>query len=86
MDNTTLLNHLLAQEQIRLGPAPFLKQAPPPLPEYWDFERVECMLLVSRLKAGTGTELAPCEGNHLKEKENVQKLFCQSHLGRTIVP
>jgi ADP-ribosylglycohydrolase len=45
MDNSTLLNHLLSQGQIALDPAPFLKQAPSPLPEDWDFERVEGMLL-----------------------------------------
>jgi ADP-ribosylglycohydrolase len=45
MNNATLLNQLFAQGQIALEPAPFLKQAPSPLPEGWDFERVEGMLL-----------------------------------------
>jgi ADP-ribosyl-[dinitrogen reductase] hydrolase len=45
MNNTTLLEQLLSQGQIALEPAPFLKQAPSPLPEDWDFERVEGMLL-----------------------------------------
>jgi ADP-ribosyl-[dinitrogen reductase] hydrolase len=45
MNNAALLNQLLAQGQIALEPAPFLKQAPSPLPEDWDFERVEGVLL-----------------------------------------
>ena len=45
MDNTTLMDHLLAQGQLSLEPSPFLKQAPSPLPKDWDFERVEGMLL-----------------------------------------
>jgi ADP-ribosyl-[dinitrogen reductase] hydrolase len=45
MNNTTLLNHLLAQGKISLEPTPFLNQGPSPLPEDWDFGRVEGMLL-----------------------------------------
>lgn len=45
MDNTSLLNHLLAQGKIALEPSPFLSRAPSPLPEDWDFGRVEGMLL-----------------------------------------
>jgi len=44
MDNTILLNHLLAQGKITLEPDPLLHQAPYPLPEDWDFDRVEGML------------------------------------------
>ena len=44
MNNAALLNQLLAQGQIALEPAPFLNRAPSPLPEDWDFERVEGML------------------------------------------
>jgi ADP-ribosyl-[dinitrogen reductase] hydrolase len=45
MDNSSLLNHLLDQEKIALEPAPLLNRAPSALPEDWDFERVEGMLL-----------------------------------------
>ena len=45
MNNTTLLHHLLAQEKIALEPAPLLNRAPSPLPQDWDFVRVEGMLL-----------------------------------------
>jgi ADP-ribosyl-[dinitrogen reductase] hydrolase len=45
MDNTKLLNRLLAQGKIALEPAPLFNLAPLPLPEDWDFERVEGMLL-----------------------------------------
>lgn len=45
MDNTVLLKQLLAQGQVALEPATFLGQAPLPLPEDWNFERVEGMLL-----------------------------------------
>ena len=45
MNNTTLLNHLLAQGKIALEPASLLNRAPSPLPEDWDFECVEGMLL-----------------------------------------
>jgi hypothetical protein len=45
MNNTTLLNHLLAQGKISLEPTPFLNQGPFPLPEDWDFGHVEGMLL-----------------------------------------
>lgn len=45
MDNSPLLDQLLRQRQIALEPAPFLNQAPSPLPEDWDFGRVEGMLL-----------------------------------------
>jgi ADP-ribosyl-[dinitrogen reductase] hydrolase len=45
MDNTTVLNRLLVQGKIALEPAPFLSLAPSPLPEDWDFGRVEGMLL-----------------------------------------
>ena len=45
MNNTTLLNQLLAQGKIALEPANLLNQAPSPLPEDWDYGRVEGMLL-----------------------------------------
>lgn len=45
MDNPTLLNQLLAQGEIALEPANLINQSPSPLPEDWDFERVEGMLL-----------------------------------------
>ena len=45
MDKTTLLNHLLVQGKIALEPASFLNRVPSPLPEGWDFDRVEGMLL-----------------------------------------
>lgn len=45
MDPSSLLNHLLAQGKIALEPAPILNQVPSPLPEDWDFGRVEGMLL-----------------------------------------
>jgi ADP-ribosyl-[dinitrogen reductase] hydrolase len=40
-----LLNQLLAQGKIAIEPAPLLNRAPSPLPEDWDFARVEGMLL-----------------------------------------
>lgn len=45
MDNKTLLNQFLVQRQIALESAPFLDQAPPPMPDDLAFERVEGMLL-----------------------------------------
>lgn len=45
MDNIPLLSQLLAQRKIALEPAAFLEQTPVPLPENWDFEHVEGMLL-----------------------------------------
>lgn len=45
MKNTTLLNQFLAQRTIALEPTALLEQAPPLLPDDWDFERVEGMLL-----------------------------------------
>ncbi|NPV75315.1 MAG: ADP-ribosylglycohydrolase family protein [Anaerolineae bacterium] len=45
LDNITLLDRLLAQGKIALQPSIFLKQSPSPLPENWDFERVEGMML-----------------------------------------
>jgi ADP-ribosylglycohydrolase len=45
LNNTNLLNHLVDGGKISLEPAPFLRQAPAPLPEDWEFERVEGMLL-----------------------------------------
>ncbi|MGW8250244.1 MAG: ADP-ribosylglycohydrolase family protein [Anaerolineales bacterium] len=44
-DNTALLDRLLAEGQIALEPAPFLRQMPAPLPPDWDFAHVEGMLL-----------------------------------------
>ncbi len=45
MDNSILLDQLLAQGKLALEPAAGLKQAPLPLPDKWDFDRVEGMLL-----------------------------------------
>jgi ADP-ribosyl-[dinitrogen reductase] hydrolase len=45
MNNTILLNQFLAHGKIALEPAPFFEQVPSPLPDAWDFERVEGMLL-----------------------------------------
>jgi ADP-ribosylglycohydrolase len=45
MDSSSLLNSLLAQRKIALESASFLKRVPHPLPEDWEFERVEGMLL-----------------------------------------
>lgn len=45
MENSILLHRLLAQGKIALKPASSLKQAPLPLPDKWDFDRVEGMLL-----------------------------------------
>ena len=45
MDNSALLEQLIAQGRIELGPSGFLKHPPSPMPNDWDFERVEGMLL-----------------------------------------
>jgi ADP-ribosyl-[dinitrogen reductase] hydrolase len=45
LDNTALLHSLLSQGQIALQEAPFLAQAPLPMPAGWDFARAEGMLL-----------------------------------------
>lgn len=45
IDNTDLLKKLLFHNQIELEDAPFLSTNPTPLPEDWDFFRVEGMLL-----------------------------------------
>lgn len=44
-DNITLLNQLFTQGKVELERSAFLDQPPPPLPETWNFERVEGMLL-----------------------------------------
>lgn len=45
IDNTSLLHQLLSQGQMALEESIFLNQSPTPLPEEWDYERVEGMLL-----------------------------------------
>ena len=45
IDNTALLHQLLSQGLIALEEAAFLTLSPTPLPEKWDFERVEGLLL-----------------------------------------
>ena len=45
INNTMLLQELFSRNQIALENAPFLKTSPAPLPEGWDFECVEGMLL-----------------------------------------
>lgn len=45
IDNTELLQDLFSQKQIALENASFLKAIPDALPEDWDFERIEGMLL-----------------------------------------
>lgn len=49
-DKTELLNQLLAKGKIALEVLPFLETEPAPLPERWDFERVEGMLLILQCK------------------------------------
>jgi len=44
-NNTLLLKQLLSQGQIKMADAAFLTMVPPQLPEGWDFDRVEGMLL-----------------------------------------
>lgn len=45
VDSPLVLNRLLSQGKIALEPAAFLARPPAALPEDWDFERVEGMLL-----------------------------------------
>jgi ADP-ribosyl-[dinitrogen reductase] hydrolase len=45
IDNTSLLRQLLSRREIEMEAAPFLNQEPAPLPDTWDFARVEGMLL-----------------------------------------
>jgi ADP-ribosyl-[dinitrogen reductase] hydrolase len=45
IDNTDLLRTLFAQNRIRMQAAPFLYEAPEPLPGNFDFDRVDGMLL-----------------------------------------
>lgn len=45
MDNTNLLHQLLAQGRIACQPSPLFERQPAPLPDDWNFSRIEGMLL-----------------------------------------
>jgi ADP-ribosylglycohydrolase len=45
IDNTALLNQLLSKREIALEDSPLLAAIPKPLPDNWDFGRIEGMLL-----------------------------------------